>query len=83
MYTVIYTVRQPLEGKTCFITCVFIYNVRKKYGMWSLLVHEISILQYFANLNIGYIHVLYPYLDIVIVNQVPIVGQSMNNKNCV
>jgi hypothetical protein len=44
-----------------------IYNVRQKYGIWSLLVHEISILQYFANLNIVYIHVLYPYLDIVIV----------------
>ena len=36
-----------------------------EYGHW--LVHEISILQYFANLNIVYIHVLYPYLDIVIV----------------
>jgi hypothetical protein len=36
-------------------------------GIWSLLVHEISILQYFTNLNIVYIHVLYPYLDIVIV----------------
>jgi hypothetical protein len=44
-----------------------IYNVRQKYGIWSLLVHEISILQYFANLNIAYIHILYPYLDIVIV----------------
>ena len=44
-----------------------IYNVRQKYVIWSLLVHEISILQYFANLNIVYIHVLYPYLDIVIV----------------
>ena len=44
-----------------------IYNVRQKYRIWSLLVHEISILQYFANLNIVYIHVLYPYLDIVIV----------------
>ena len=32
---VIYTVRQPLEGKTCFITCVFmpfmgIYKVRNE-----------------------------------------------------
>ena len=39
-----------------------IYNVRQKYGIWSLLVHEISILQYFANLNIVYIHVLYRYI---------------------
>ena len=31
------------------------------------LVHEISILQYFTNLSIVYIYVLYPYLDIVIV----------------
>ena len=32
---VIYTVRQPLEGKTCFITCVFMpfmgtYKVRNE-----------------------------------------------------
>ena len=45
-----------------------IYNVRdiNLAKIWNL-VHEISILQYFANLNIVYIHVLYPYLDIVIV----------------
>ena len=44
-----------------------IYNVRQKYGIWSLLVHDISILQYFTNLDIVYMHVLYPYLYIVIV----------------
>jgi hypothetical protein len=27
----IYTVRQPLEGKTCFITCVFIYIIYRFY----------------------------------------------------
>ena len=56
-----------------FMHLIYMYNVRDinlakiKYGIWSMLVHEISIWQYFANLNIVYIHVLYPYLDIVIV----------------
>ena len=36
MYTVIYTVRQPLEGKTCFITCVFIYIIYRFYTDFSL-----------------------------------------------
>jgi hypothetical protein len=48
-----------------------IYNVRDinltKYAIWSLVVHEIIILLYFANLNNVCIHVLFPYLDIVIV----------------
>jgi hypothetical protein len=33
---VIYTVRQPLEGKTCFITCVFIYIIYRFYTDFSL-----------------------------------------------
>jgi hypothetical protein len=34
--TVIYTVRQPLEGKTSFITCVFIYIIYRFYTDFSL-----------------------------------------------
>jgi hypothetical protein len=35
-FTVIYTVRQPLEGTTCFITCVFIYIIYRLYTDFSL-----------------------------------------------
>jgi hypothetical protein len=31
-----FTVRQPLEGKTCFITCVFIYIIYRFYTDFSL-----------------------------------------------
>ena len=34
--TVIYTVRQPLEGKTCFNTYVFIYIIYRFYTEFSL-----------------------------------------------
>jgi hypothetical protein len=30
---VIYTVRQPLEGNTCFITCVFIYIIYRFFSI--------------------------------------------------
>ena len=36
IYTVIYTVRHPLEEKTCFITCVFIYIIYRFYTDFSL-----------------------------------------------
>jgi hypothetical protein len=34
--TQLFTVRQPLEGKTCFITCVFIYIIYRFYTDFSL-----------------------------------------------
>jgi hypothetical protein len=34
-YTQLFTVRQPLEGKTCFITCVFIYIIYRFYTDFS------------------------------------------------
>jgi hypothetical protein len=48
----------------------FLYRYFSLYTIYKLeqiFTHEISILQYFTNLNIVYIHLLYPYLDIVIV----------------
>ena len=35
-FTQLFTVRQPLEGKTCFITCVFIYISYRFYTDFSL-----------------------------------------------
>jgi hypothetical protein len=34
--TQLFTVRQPLEGKHCFITCVFIYIIYRFYTDFSL-----------------------------------------------
>ena len=33
--TQLFTVRQPLEGKTCFIACVFIYIIYRFYTDFS------------------------------------------------
>jgi hypothetical protein len=41
-FTVIYTVRQPLEGKTCFITCVFTYNIQILYRFFSISLDKTS-----------------------------------------
>ena len=34
-FTQLFTVRQPLEGKTCFIACVFIYIIYRFYTDFS------------------------------------------------
>ena len=45
----IYTVKQPLEGKTCFITCVFIYIIYRFYTDFSLfrqVKHQDTVIQW-------------------------------------
>ena len=41
--------RQPLEGKTCFITCVFIYIIYRFYTDFSLfhqVKHQDTVIQW-------------------------------------